>query len=75
MKADPPLWVAEQDAEEEAQDYRRLAEELDDPGVRAASDDEEWVVRHRRMSINLDKRAERIRRKPVMQKTKARRGV
>jgi hypothetical protein len=65
MKADPPLWVAEQDAEEEAHDYRRLAEELDG--------DEEWVARHRHMSIKLEKRAERIRRKTVMHETKARR--
>jgi hypothetical protein len=75
MKADPPLWVAEQDAEEEVHDYRRLAEELDDTGVRAESDDEEWVVRHRPMSISLKKRAESIRRKTVMQKTKARHGL
>jgi hypothetical protein len=75
MGADPPLWVAERDAEEGAHDYRRLAEELDDPDIHTDRDDEEWVVRHRRMSINLDKRAERIRRKTVMQKTKARRGL
>jgi hypothetical protein len=75
MKADPPLWIAEQDAEEEAHDYRRLAEELDDPRVHTDRDDEEWVARHLRVSIELDKRAERIRRKTLMQKTKASHGL
>jgi hypothetical protein len=54
MKADPPLWVAEQDADEEAQDYQQTF---------AHDPDSYWAATHRYMSNNLDKRAERIYQK------------
>ena len=55
MKADPPLWAAEQDAEAEAQDYQQNFADGDP--------DDYWTAIHRHMSIRLDKRAERIRQK------------
>jgi hypothetical protein len=55
IKADPPLWVAEQDAEEEAQDYHQNFADSDP--------DDYWAAIHRHMSIRLDNRAERIRLK------------
>jgi hypothetical protein len=55
MKSDPPLWAAEQDAEEEAQDYQQNFADGDP--------DDYWTAIHRHMSIRLDKRAERIRQK------------
>jgi hypothetical protein len=61
MKADPPLWAAEQDAEEEAQDYQQNFADGDP--------DDYWAAIHRRLSNKLDDRAERI-----SQRTKRRPG-
>jgi hypothetical protein len=55
MKADPPPWAAEQDAEEEAQDYQQTFADGDP--------DDYWAAIHRHMSIRLDIRAERIHQK------------
>jgi hypothetical protein len=53
MLRDPPLEVAEQDAEEEANDVATdCGCEVDDP----------WLAVHRRILVNLDERAERIYR-------------
>jgi hypothetical protein len=55
MKADPPLWVAEQDAEEEARDYQQTFADVDP--------DDYWAAIHRHMSNKFDNRAERIYQK------------
>jgi hypothetical protein len=55
MKADPPLWVAEQDAEEEAQDYQQNFADSDL--------DDYWAAIHRHMSNKFDNRAKRIYQK------------
>jgi hypothetical protein len=55
MLRDPPLEIAEWDAEDEANDVTTDCGgcDIDDP----------ILAMHRRISINLDKRAERIRQK------------
>lgn len=57
MLRDPPLEIAEWDAKDEANDVAsdRGGCDIDDP----------ILAMHRRISINLDKRAERIRQKMV----------
>jgi hypothetical protein len=60
MKSDPPLWVAEQDAEEEAQDYQQTFADADP--------DDQWAAIHRQMSNKLDDRAERIYQKTTRPK-------
>lgn len=54
MLRDPPLWVAEWDAEDEATDVAT------DCG--GCVPDDPWFAMHRHISVNLDKRAERIYR-------------
>jgi hypothetical protein len=58
MKSDPPLWVAEQDAEEEAKDYQQTFADADP--------DDYWAPIHRQMSNKLDDRAERIHQKTML---------
>ena len=55
MLRDPPIEIAESDAEDEANDLATDCGgcDIDDP----------FLAQHRRISVNLDKRAERIRLK------------